>query len=172
MKEHVMLLVVLIVFALIATLSGVGAHMVTANHYKAEIALLQKDHAERLAEQTRAAQEVERKQSDTKNQLEAGYVQTLELQMLAERETSRLALDLDLAVARLRDAGTAGAAAGLPSPAQNAGSCNELRTANARLANALERLVGGGGDIVADGARAENVAAIAAKAARAYGSAR
>lgn len=168
MNQNAVALIVLIVFAIFAAALGVGVYTATANHYRAEIATLQKDHADRLALQTAAAQQVERAQSDIKNRLEAGYVETSELQKSAELETSRLTLDVDLAVARLRRAGSSGAAAGLPGAAPNAGSCDDLRSANARLATALERLVGRGGGIVADGARAENIAALAARAARSF----
>lgn len=162
----------LIVFLILGCALGVGVYTATANHYKAEIAALQKDHADRLALQTAAAQQVERAQSDIKNRLEAGYVETSELQKSAELETSRLTADVDRAVARLRRTGSPGAAAGLPGAAKDAGSCDDVRGANARLAAALERLVGRGGGIVADGARAENIATLVARAARSYEGAR
>jgi hypothetical protein len=149
-----------------AAVAGVLVHAYARNAHAAEIAAITAAHQTALA--TRAAQvlTLEREAAAHVAVLEDAYVQMAEDRADAGAEIARLSADLHTVTGSLRKSASRGGGGSLPAAAPAASGCADLRAANARLADALDRLVEGGAGIVADGQRAVDVATLAGQAAR------
>ncbi len=161
-----------------------AVHSWTAALYRADIAGLNEQAALDVARANFAALVTERRNAEITHQLETAYVELSEQRAAAAVDTVRLESEISeilspwtnqafeslgdngsyVAPGCLRD-GT-GSSDSVSGTAGSACNCAELRATNVKLARALERLVEGGGGIVADGQRAADVAAVAARFAR------
>lgn len=165
--------------------TALAVHSWTAARYRADIAALKQAAAVDVAIANVEALVTERKNDAIKNKLEIAYVDLSEQRAAAAADTARLETDISKILAPYTDQafeslggdgsrytagclrnGTGDGADGLSASTGSACNCTDLRAANAKLARALERLVEGGGGIVADGQRAADVATVAARFAR------
>ena len=165
--------------------TALAVHSWTAALYRADIAALKQAAAVDVAVANAAALVTERKNAAITHNLEIAYVDLSEQRAAAAVDTARLETDLsqilapymDISFESLGDVsrlysvgglrnGTGDSADSLSTSTGSACNCDDLRAANAKLARALERLVEGGGGIVADGQRAADVATVAARFAR------
>ncbi len=164
--------------------TALAVHSWTAALYRADIAALRQAAAVDVAIANAAALVTERKNAAITHNLEIAYVDLSEQRAAAAVDTVRLESEISeilspwtnqafeslgdngsyVAPGCLRD-GT-GSSDSVSGTAGSACNCAELRATNVKLARALERLVEGGGGIVADGQRAADVAAVAARFAR------
>lgn len=156
------------VIAVIAALAGgLFGYGLASDHYTARLETFRAGIVQAQAEQTARALGVERENARLKSEMEAVNAAWDEERRAAALETDRLKSDLGDALRKLqRRAGAGVRPGGMPQPADAARLCADLRAANAALAGALERIVAGGGGIVADGQRADDVAGTAAEWAR------
>lgn len=153
-----------------AVVSGALVHSYAAAIHAAEIATIEKTHQEVLAKRATAVLNLERQAAAQAQALEDAHARMAEERAAAGADIARLSADLRAATRRLRQpAASGGGGSGLSATAAGAGGCADVRAARDALAAALERLVEGGTAIVADGARAVDVATIAAETARRQG---
>ena len=152
---------------LIAVALFFGGYRYAASIYTAEIAELRQHAAEDVARFSENARAAESRMEEIKNELEAVYLGLADERAERGLETVRLERDLSDALVQLRSSAVGGGSS-LPKTTGDAGSCADVRASRDRLANALERIVEGGGAIVADGQKGVDTATIAARAAREY----
>lgn len=153
-------------------IGGWAGYALAANRHAARLADLKASVAQAQSAQSARVLEAEREAARITSNMEAAHAAWERTRREAEVETARLERELGDAVGRLRRSGGDRGAGGLPQPADAARGCADLREANARLADAVERLVAGGGSIVADGQSAADVAGTAAEWARQIGGGR
>lgn len=150
-----------------AAVAGAVVHAYTRAGHEAEIAAIEAAHATALAQRSSQVLTLERQAAARAQLLEDAHVRMAEERAEAGAEVARLSADLRAALGRVRQpAAGGGGAGGLSAAAADAGGCADVRASRDALATALDRLVEGGAGIVADGARAVDVATLAAKAAK------
>ncbi len=157
----------------LAALIGVSAGFAAAWNWQgarwaADVEAMQRVEAQALAEANLRTLEAEREAHAQARAVEDVYVQMAELRATRAGEVARLSADLDRAIERMRRAGAGrDGGTGLSGDTAAAGSCADIRAARDRLADALGRIVAGGGAIIADGQRGIDVATICARASAA-----
>lgn len=153
-----------------AAVSGVLVHAHMAATHAAEIAVIKAAQAEVLADRAADVLTLERQAAAHAQSLEDAHVRMAEERAAAGAEIARLSADLRTALDRVRrPAAGGGGAGGLSAAAADAGGCADVRASRDALATALDRLIAGGAGIVADGARAVDVATLAMQSDKARG---
>ncbi|GHU04235.1 hypothetical protein FACS1894205_2110 [Alphaproteobacteria bacterium] len=151
----------------IGALAAVGAfwggYWVASVSYTADIAAARQSAAEEVARQSAAARLAEREAEEIRSEMETVYLQLDQERHENFEETRRLERSLSDAVSRMRGQSAVAGGPGLSGASDPSGGCADVRSANRKLAGALERIVAGGGAIAFAGQAGIDVASTCAE---------